>query len=54
MFLIGDNLLRKNNPKISLNSLKYEEAVSAFLKVKPEPKQPKGKRNAKANRNASR
>jgi hypothetical protein len=25
---------------MSLSPLKYEEAVSAFLKVKPEPKKP--------------
>ena len=31
----------KKNKKISLNPLKYEQVVSAFLKVKPEPKKPK-------------
>ena len=33
--------------KISLAPLKYEDAVSAFLKVKPEPKKKKEKRGAK-------
>jgi hypothetical protein len=33
--------------KLTLNPLSYEQAVSAFLKVKPEPKQLKRKKNEK-------
>jgi len=34
--------------KITLNPMEFEEAVSAFLKVKPEPKKPKAAREKKA------
>jgi len=32
---------RPNNGPISLHPLKFEEAVAALLKAKPEPKKPK-------------
>jgi hypothetical protein len=32
---------RPNNGPLSLHPLKFEDAVSALLKAKPEPKQPK-------------
>jgi hypothetical protein len=34
---------KNRGKKISLQPLKFEEAVSAFLKVKPEPKKPRTK-----------
>jgi hypothetical protein len=34
---------KKYAKPLSLHPLKYEDAVSALLKVKPEPKEPKAK-----------
>lgn len=34
---------KPNNGPLSLHPLKFEDAVSALLKAKPEPKQPKRK-----------
>jgi hypothetical protein len=36
---------KKYAKPLSLNPLKYEDAVSALLKVKPEPKEPKAKKS---------
>lgn len=32
---------------VTLHPMKFEDAVKELLKVKPEPKQPKGKKRAK-------
>jgi hypothetical protein len=38
---------RKRNGKLSLSPMQYEQAVSAFLKVKPEPKKNQAKKKIK-------
>jgi hypothetical protein len=35
---------RPNNGPITLHPLKFEDAVTALLQAKPEPKKPKGKK----------
>jgi len=46
--------IEPSSRSLTLHPLKYQEAVGKLLKVKPEPKEPKGKRNGKTHRNASR
>jgi hypothetical protein len=41
-------IVQKPKVPLTLSPLKYRDAVSALLKVKPEPKKPKGQNKEKA------